>query len=681
MTWVGFDVGGTFIDILAWDGKSLVSHKVPSASASDELARRVLDGVETALGRLDNKGPVTVLAHGTTIATNTLIERKGTRVGLITTRGFRDVIEIGRQTRKDHFNVFVKKVPPLVRRKWRLEIDERVAFDGTELKPLNKPEVLGAARKLADEGVDAIVIAFLNSYRNPVHERLAGRWISEAYPNATVSESSDVTAEYGEFERTTTAVLNEYLRPRILSYFRAMREGFADMGIASPLRVIQSNGGRIPSETAERYPVRLLRSGPAAGVSGAAQLTRDIADRVITFDVGGTSTDVSVVIDGRAFYRNEGDIDGYPTRVVMSDIRSIGAGGGSLLRVDSTGSLHVGPESAGADPGPMCYAQGGKRPTVTDANVVLGYINPTRFCGGKKRLEPDLATKGLQDLAREEDPDAAVKIALGASEIAITNVAGAVRKLTTEHGVDVRDFTLVAFGGAGPLYAALVADELEMRDVLVPQLPGLLCAFGLLVSDFRADSWRTYPRLVSEVSASELAAQFEELSIEASRLLGTDDLSRTQFDRRVEMCYRGQRHEIAISLPSGPITDETMSWLALELESVFSHRYGFVPANGQPQLVTLRVFATEHVPGQQELVTAIARDDDRERPARESTRLVYFPTEPQGILVTVKDRTALSQLETLDGPLIIEEDYSTIVVPPTRTVTVLASRDLLISVR
>jgi N-methylhydantoinase A len=680
MTWVGFDVGGTFIDILAWDGEKLVSHKVPSASAPDELAGRVLEGIGTALGRLGDPPQVTVLAHGTTVATNALIERKGARVGLITTTGFRDVIEIGRQTRKDHFNVFIQKVPPLVQRKWRLQVDERIASDGTEVAPLEKAQLLDAAGWLVDEGVDALAVAFLNSYRNPQHEHLAAEWIAEAFPQVTVSESSDVTAEYGEFERTTTTVLNEYLRPRIVAYFQAMRDGFSGMGIDAPLHIIQSNGGRLPSETAERYPVRLLRSGPAAGVSGAAQLTRGIAEKVITFDMGGTSTDISVVIDGRAFYRNEADIEGYPTKVVMSDIRSIGAGGGSLLRLDSSGSLHVGPKSAGADPGPLCYGQGGTIPTVTDANIVLGYINPERFCGGAKRLDAELAVRGLGELVGSDDPEAVTRVALGASEIAVTNMAGAVRKLATEHGVDVRDFTLVAFGGAGPLYAALVADELEMKDVLVPELPGLLCAFGLLVSDFRADSWRTYPRLVGDVTPAELAEQFDELSAEAGRLLGTDDPSRLRFVRRIEMSYRGQRHEIAVSLPDSPITEETMGWLGRELGSLFSKRYGFAPVNGEPQLVTLRVFATEDVPGQRDLAGAISPRASANGAVPDAERVASFPT-ATGVTVPVRDRGSLPIGTVLNGPMIVEEDFSTTVVPPTRTVTRLAGGELLLSTK
>jgi N-methylhydantoinase A len=667
------------VDILLWDGSHMYSHKVPSARQPDVLASRVLDGVGEVLSLAPDAPPVTVLAHGTTVATTALIERKGARVGLLTTRGFRDVLEIGRQTRKDHFNIFVQKVPTLVERRLRLELDERIDADGHVVVPLRRDDVLAATAKLLQEGVEAIAVALLNSYRNPAHERQAAAWILEEYPALTTSESADVSAEYGEFERTTTVVLNEYLRPRIVSYFGAMREGFADMNVSAPLRVMQSNGGRLPSETAERYPVRLLRSGPAAGVSGVAQAMRHIADRLITFDMGGTSTDVSIVIDGRAHYRNEADTDGYPTRVVMSDIRSIGAGGGSLLRVDSTGSMHVGPQSAGAEPGPMCYGLNGDVPTMTDASVVLGYINPRRFCGGAKPLDSALATRGMQDLVGGRNEVAAVQAALGAAEIAVTNMAGAVRTLATEHGVDVRDFSLVAFGGAGPLYAALVADELEMEDVLVPQLPGMLCAFGLLVSEFRGDAWRTYPRLLSDVTAEELAGQFAELIEEAARLLDHDDPATLRIDRRVEMCYRGQRHEIAVSLQEGAIQESTIGWLATALNKLFAERYGFAPTDGQPQIVTLRVFASEDMSDQRELVRSVAEQAELGEPAPDEIRLAYFPSLREGAEVQVRDRYAVKPGMALPGPLIIEEDYSTIVVPPTRSVIRLADGALRLS--
>jgi N-methylhydantoinase A/oxoprolinase/acetone carboxylase beta subunit len=328
----------------------------------------------------------------------------------------------------------------------------------------------------------------------------------------------------------------------------------------------------------------------------------------------------------------------------------------------------------------MCYGLNGDVPTTTDASVVLGYINPNRFCGGAKPLDPHLANHGMQRLVGGSNDAAAVQAALGAAEIAVTNMAGAVRKLATEHGVDVRDFSLVAFGGAGPLYAALVADELEMQEVLVPQLPGLLCAFGLLVSEFRGDAWRTYPRLLSDLTAEELAEQFAELTDEAARLLDHDDPATLRIDRRVEMCFRGQRHEIAVSLPDGAIQEETIGWLATALTGLFAERYGFAPSDGQPQIVTLRVFASEDMSDQRDLVRSVAEQGEVGGQAvSDSIRVAYFPSLREGAYVPVRDRCTLKPGMALPGPLIVEEDYSTIVVPPTRSLTRLPDGTLRLS--
>lgn len=676
MAWIGFDVGGTFIDIVGWDGDRVVSHKVPSAP-SNRLAPAVLEGLRGALERLGSGVDVEILMHGTTVATNTLIERRGAPVGLITTEGFRDVLEIGRQTRVDHFNVFVEKVRPLCDRRLRVEVSERMSAEGHVIRALDRDDLGRAVEALLEQGVEAVAICFLNSYRNPEHELQAIRWIAGTYPELTVSPSSDVTAEYGEYERTSTTVMNEYLRPPIVEYLDNLEKGTSDLGIGAPLRVIQSNGGMIPASTASRFPVRLLTSGPAAGLTGAAQVASDAGyENIITFDMGGTSTDVGVVVDGEASYRAESEVDGHPLRVVMNDIRSIGAGGGSLVRVDGSGSLHVGPESAGADPGPMCYEHGGEIPTITDANVVLGFINPERFCGGAKELNPQRAREGIERHVAKPvgvSPEAA---ALGIARVAVTNLAGAVRQVTTERGLDMRDFTLVAYGGAGPLYASLVARELAIPWVLIPRLPGLLAAFGLLVSDFRADSWRTYPRLLDQVSPSELETLFEDLQQEAVQMLEVRDGDVVSFERRIEMCYQGQRHEIGLTVPPGPISESTIGEIADLLQKLFQQKYRFTPRNPRPQIVTLRVFAVQQREDREGLLGG--HPASTAAPSEPRTRLTYFPGYEQGVEASVVDRDGLKAGDEVVGPAIVEEDYSTTVVAPGQSLSVLSTGDLLI---
>lgn len=676
MAWIGFDVGGTFIDIVGWDGSRVVSHKVPSAPSS-RLAAAVLSGIQGALDRMGPDTDIEVLMHGTTVATNTLIERSGAPVGLITTQGFRDVLEIGRQTRVDHFNVFVQKVRPLCDRRMRLEVSERIGADGSVIRPLERDDLANAVEGLLEQGAEAVAISFLNSYRNPEHEQQAVRWIEELRPDLTASPSSDVTAEYGEYERTSTTVMNEYLRPRIVEYLDSLAKGTSELGIAAPLRVIQSNGGMIPASTASRFPVRLLTSGPAAGLTGAARIASDAGcDNIITFDMGGTSTDVSVVVDAQPSYRTDSDVDGHPLRVVMSDIRSIGAGGGSLVRVDATGSLHVGPESAGADPGPMCYENGGDVPTITDANVVLGYINPERFCGGAKKLDAPRSREGLESHVAAPVGTSVESAALGVAKVAVTNLAGAVRQVATERGVDMRDFTLVAYGGAGPLYASLVAQELAISSVLIPRLPGLLAALGLLVSDFRADSWRTYPRLLEDVDPPELEGLFEELEAEAVELLELEGAAEVAFERRIEMCYQGQRHEIGVTVEPGPISDATLAQIATSLHELFQEKYRFIPRDPRPQIVTLRVFAVQHREGRAGLL--MNRPDHQPAAHETGTRVAYFPGHESGVDAKIIDRAGLQPGDRFAGPAIVEEDYSTTVVAPGHSLTVLPTGDLLI---
>lgn len=676
---VGFDVGGTFVDVAVTDGNRIWCHKTSSAPTS-ELADAVMRGVSGALRMAGAAGQAEHFAHGTTVATNTLIERRGASVGLVTTRGFRDVLEIGRMTRGDHFDVFVAKPRPLSPRAARAEVDERIAADGSVVVPLDESSVLRAIDDLVAHGVDSVAVSLINAYRNPEHELRVAELIAARHPQLTTTVSSYVSPEYGEFERTSTTVLNEYLRPAVTAYLDSVDERLRDIDAGAVLSVMQSNGGMVPAATAMCLPVRLLVSGPAAGVNGALVAARRTGCReFITMDMGGTSTDVSLVAGDGPSQSKETVVGGHPVRSVMSDIRSIGAGGGSLVRVDDSGSLHIGPESAGAKPGPMCYGHGGTTPTVTDADVVLGYLNPDRFCRGERALDVELARDGIQRAVAEPTKTSVTEAAEGIVELAVTNTAAAVRQVAAEKGSDPRDFTLVAFGGAGPLHACLVAEELEMRSVLVPCEPGLLSAVGLLVADARADAWRTYMSLVDDVDAAFLAAEITRLEQEAMALLQPALGTEVAFRHRAELCYRGQRHEFSIDLPAARAIDhDTIAWLKAELERRFRERYGFLPQDRREQLMTLRVAAV--TTGAELAVDVPAVGGSSTGVAAPSYRDVYFPGRPDPQEVPVYWRPALAVGSTLSGPAIVEEDFATTVLSPGSEAIVLGTGDLQVEV-
>jgi N-methylhydantoinase A len=490
---IGIDVGGTFTDLVAADGATGVARHFKLPSTPTDPAVAIGDGVAALLESLGASGEaVAFLGHGTTVVTNLIIERRGARTALLTTGGFRDVLEIGRQTRPDLYDYTVERPAPLVPRHLRIEIPERLDADGNMLVPLDEDAVARAAEELRAAGIEAVAIGFLHAYKNDAHERRAGEIVRRMIPDAFITLSSEVLPEFREYERLSTAVINAYAGPRMAGYLGGFARRMNARAIQAPPYIFHSNGGLMSVETASRFPVRTCLSGPAAGVIGAAAIGRVAGfPDLVTFDVGGTSTDVSLVEAGQPAFTGERTVAGYPVRVPMVDIEAIGAGGGSIAALDDAGALKVGPRSAGADPGPAAYGRGGTEATVTDANLLLGRLNPEALLGGRLRVDLAAARRVLTERVAAPLGLPFEQTAQGILRIATAGMARAIRSISTERGRDLRHFALFAYGGAGPLHAGDVARELGIPRVIVPTEPGTLCARGILHSDLSFDLTQT----------------------------------------------------------------------------------------------------------------------------------------------------------------------------------------------
>src|SRR5687767_10573281 len=536
---LGIDTGGTFTDLVAveLDRKQYHYHKVPTLTA--DPARGILDGITELLDVNGLKrGDVKFLVLGTTLATNAVLEGKWAPTGLITTAGFRDVLELARQRRPHYFNLDIPKAMPPAARDCRIEVDGRIAEDG----------VRRAVEALKAKKVEAVAVCFLHAYANPAHEERARALVKKLWPGIYLCTSGDVLAEFREFERFATATVNASLMPIMDRYLERFEQGVADLGIRQAPRVMQSNGGAVSPGAVRKLPVNTFFSGPAGGVIGSVGLGGQLKlPDLITFDMGGTSTDVCLIHDGEPAKKSERQIGGFPVRTRTLDIHTIGAGGGSIAWVDAGGLLKVGPQSAGAYPGPAAYGRGGTRPTVTDANVVLGRLNPRTLLGGRMTMHPEKARAVIDELAGRLGVNA-VKAAAGVIEIINVNMMGAVRVISVEQGEDPRDFTLVAFGGAGPLHAADVASNMGMRKVLVPPRPGLLSAIGLLHADVRGDFSLTRLLRAEVASLGPLNAGFRTLKARGTQWLKGEREVGGAFQWFADLRYFGQNFELILEL-------------------------------------------------------------------------------------------------------------------------------------
>jgi N-methylhydantoinase A len=682
---VGVDSGGTFTDICLFEEDEGRVEIWKVSSTPDDPSRGIAQGVKEGLCRSAASGTrpavgVTYFGHGSTVATNALIQHRGVKTGLVTTAGFRDLLEIGRQKRPSLYDLFADKPAALVSRELRIAVPERVLHSGEVETPLDEAAVRAAARKLHAAGVGAVAIAFLYSFVRPEHEQAAKRIVEEECPDAFVCASYEIAPEFREFERLSTTVVNAYLGPVMKRYIETLGTRLADLGMSAIPHMTQSNGGVIGFETAAAMPVRTVLSGPSTGVVGAQAVGRAAGfNDLITFDMGGTSTDVALLKDGEAHLASEATVHGYPLKAPMLDIHTVGAGGGSIAYVDAGGLLKVGPRSAGADPGPVCYGRGNAEPTVTDANIVLQTLNPTHLLGGRMPVRQDLARQAIVTLARRLGL-APMQVAQGIVAVVTANMARAIRVISVQRGHDPRDYTLVAFGGAGPLHAARLARELEITRVLVPRSPGILCAMGLLLTDLRADFAVTRLLPLQDALVGDIREAFTALDARAAAWFAREHIGadRRRTARAVDMRYAGQNYELSVPLPDGHIDAGTLHRLAQGFADAHRRMYGFV-AEGEPmQLVTFRVEATGLV-----AKATLAREAMNGADAAAAIggyRDVWIAEEEANVRCPIYDRDRLKAGNRFSGPAVVEQMDATTLVLPGMSVRVDAYANLILEV-
>lgn len=666
MAWrIGVDSGGTFTDLCLFVEETgcLDIWKVPSTP--DDPSRGIANGVEEGLAEVGAKAAdISFLGHGTTVATNALIELRGVKTGLIVTDGFRDLLEIGRQKRPSLYDMNADKPEILVSRALRREVPERLKSDGSVEVPLDENAVREAGRLLGRNDVKAIAICFLYGFLNTEHEDIARRIVAEELPEAFVSTSHTVAPEFREYERLSTTVVNAYLGPVMQRYIRRLQKRLAELGVAVAPQLTQSNGGVIGFEAAAELPVRTVLSGPSTGVVAAQAIGRMAGfENIITFDVGGTSSDVALLQGGVCKLTGEASVHGYPIKAPMLDIHTVGAGGGSIAHVDSGGLLKVGPHSAGADPGPVCYGRGAAEPTVTDANIVLQTLNPVEILGGRMKVERELAVAAVLRLA-DKLGLGLMETAQGIISVVTANMAKAIRVISVQRGHDPRDYALMAFGGAGPLHAARLAKELDISHVIVPRTPGTLCALGLLLTDLRADF--AVSRLM-ELSPAALPAVEEGLEILERQAVEWFEAEGTPQDRRritrtADMRYVGQNYELSVPVPVGPIDAGTFERLAEGFAEAHRQRFGFAAEGDPVQIVTLRVVAAGLVKKAEFAPLPDAGPDASG--AMIGEREVYFAEAGAFLVCPVYHRDRLKSGNRIEGPAIVEQmDTTTVVVP------------------
>ena len=679
---IGGDVGGTFTDIvLSGEDGSLSVKKVPSSPGHFEEA--LVAGIGDLLQQRQVwADQIIEVLHGTTAATNAVLERRGAVTGLITTRGFRDVLELRRLRMPDLYDVFWDKPPPLVPRNLRLEVTERVSGNGEVLVPVDLDEVRQVVGHLIDEGITSLAVCLLNSYINPANEERIGSFVRSEFPELFLSLSCEVLPEIKEYERTSTVVTNAYIMPIMAEYLRSFRLDLDKMGVVAPLLIVQSSGGMMTSRMAAQKPVYSLESGPAAGVAAALSLSRSLGlQDAVTLDMGGTTAKASLIENGAAHKASEYEIGapisissrllkggGYLLRIRSVDLAEVGAGGGSIVTIDRGGSLQVGPRSAGAVPGPVCYDRGGAEPTVTDANLVLGYLNQEHLLGGDLKVNLEKARNRF-----EEDVAGPLGLPLQEAAYAVHIVSNAVmahaiRAVTTEQGRDVRNFSLIAFGGNGPVHGAELARSLGVHHIIVPPAPGLFSALGLLVSPLEQEGVETVMRPTVDLSKDDLDQLYGRLKERVTAVLREEgvDLGGVEFTQLVDMRYVDQVHEITVSVPSGNL-DGTPA----ELEKVFGNEhermYGHQAEQEPTEVVNIRLVARYALASDDLDFTSKALGSLYNSSVGDGSRKAYFGRDRGRLETPVISRLDLAEGGT-PGPLIVEEYDTTVVVPPGFTV-------------
>ncbi len=683
---IGFDVGGTFTDFVLQSpsgelttAKRLTTYPDPSAACLAGLDELIAtSGVRWA--------DVVQVVHGTTLGSNIVIERKARGVGLLTTRGFRDVLIIGREKRYQVYDLQIEKPPPLIPRRLIGEVTERMLADGSVRTPLDEADARRAVRELAGRGVTTLAICLLHAYLNPAHEKRLAQIVAEEAPHVTVTLSHEVSPTFREYERTSTTVVNAYVMTAIREYLRGLAATMAERGYGGRLFVMQSSGGVATAEAMQRYPVRMIESGPAAGALMAAVYGELTGDRdLIAFDMGGTTAKLALIEKGRPYTTtafelhrvNNAPGSGLPMNIQALDLVEIGAGGGSIARA-KLGVIAVGPESASSTPGPVCYGRGGVEPTVTDANVALGYINPDYFAGGSIRLRADAAARAIEERVARPLGLSLEAAAWGIHAIVNTNMELATRVVSIERGRDPRDLAFVAFGGSGPVHGCRLAQALGLPRVILPASAGVTAAIGLLAAEVRFDVARTYVRRIDAADPRHLNVMYDEMAAQALEVVRESAVSgEIVVARSADARYVGQGYELTVPVPSGRLDAAALLRVRASFDEIYAARYGYSSANEPVEIVTWKLSAIGGSP-----LIALAKASTRSGvSAQKGTRRAYFP-EARGYVDTpVYDRYALGAGTRLAGPAIVEERESTTVLPPGTTATVDEYANLIVDVR
>ena len=656
------DIGGTFTDIVAFDPEGGTLSLGKALSTPSHLVEGIAAGVARAGIRY--RGAALFL-HGSTIAINTMLERTGARAALVITQGFRDIYEIGRVNRPDSYNLFFKKHVPLIERAMCFELAERMLAEGEVLTPLDEDEVHALADRLAALDIEAVAILLLHSYRNPDHEKRVKAIFEDRLPGVFITASCELSQEYREFERCSTVAANAYIGPQVRAYLGEIGDHLEAESFPGAFLVVQSTGGLYDVAQAREDCVHMLESGPAAGVIAGRALARAIGlDNAITFDMGGTTAKSGVICGGEALTTGSAMIGGYeqglPVQIAMMDIFEVGTGGGSIARVGPQGALRVGPDSAGASPGPACYALGGTAPTVTDANLILGRIAPDKFLGGEMTLYPAAAERAMRDAVAEPLGMDVVTAAAGVLQIAATAMSFAVKGVSTERGLDVGDFALVAFGGAGPLHASAVARELGMGEIVVPPAPGHFSAVGMMHADLRYDYVRTWFARLAEAPFEEIERLYAEMERQGRAAVSATGTAIEEIlaGRSADMRYVGQEHAVTVDLPAEVFAAGDRSAIKTRFDQVHALRYGTSAPEEPAELVSLR--AT--VAGILSKPPPARAADPLDLPIGQ--RRVYFPEAGGFVDTPVHARAALGPDVRLEGPAVIEEQASTTLLLP-----------------
>jgi N-methylhydantoinase A len=675
MIFVAVDIGGTFTDLIGFDDKAQAFVQAKSLTTPSELTQGVINCLrESGI----DAGKIDELIHGSTTAINTLIERKGAKTALVVTRGTRDVYIIGRGNRPEAYNLFFHRHKPLVSRRNTLEVAERLLSDGTVHEPLKKASVAAACKALKDEGVEAVAVCFLHAYANPEHERIAGAMIRKAMPDVYLSLSHDILREYREFERMSTTVVNAYIGPKVGGYVQNLKSSLGGIGFKGDLSIMRSNGGVMTPEVATERPVAMMESGPVGGIIASAQVGLALGFKnVISFDMGGTTAKASLIRDGEPTlapgYYVGGYASGHPVMLPMIDVVEVGAGGGSIAWRDDIGALKVGPQSAGADPGPICYRGGGTEPTITDANVVLGRLDPDNFLGGTMKLDADGARRGIKEKIADPLKLDTIAAAQAIVDIAVNKMSLAVREVSVAKGYDPRDFALVASGGAGPLHVCAIARELYIPTVIVPLFPSHFSALGMLLADERHDFTRTVYSDLASVDFGKLVTVHNEMVAEAKSGLrhGKD----AQYQVNLDIRYVGQEFTLSVPIDLAQLKRGDRTGIRTAFDALYEQRYAHHSPDEPVEMVNIRLGAIGKRP---KLSFPSLGAAGAAHPAGE--RAVYLSSAKEARTAKFYRREQLGAGAQIAGPALIQEHGTVTVLFENDTCKVAASGEMIITI-